>query len=488
MCGIVGVISKNEGVSPELSKLLQEVQNRGEDTSGICTIDEKRKPHLHKKAGLTREIFDPSTLERLAGHVGVGHVRYRTFGGSGVKNAQPFYSTSDDGTRFCFGHNGHVVNGKWLTNDLVHKGFAFKSSNDAELIMNVLIDNWNSSKKETLEDRLTDATKKVMEKVTGGYFCVGGMHHNKKQYLFAFKDPHGIRPGLIGFKDNMVAFASESNALENNGYRAITDLNPGDLVVADEHTVISWSSVLRKSCKACHFEFPYFSRAPSVIYGRVINDIRHHLGNTVAEENKDLWDKIDIITYAPNCPLEMARAFAESIGKLDAYKTAIEKNRYAGRVFLKESQDLREDEAERAFVILPGIVKNKCVAVIDDSIVRGTNAIIIIRKLREAGAREVYWLSCTPPIKYGCKYGVDMKTPAELVAGNRNIRQITTRLGAETVRYISMKGYFNVLCDGNQALLEDKIHRGTFNASAYRDLKPSDFCTHCLTGRKPIGV
>ncbi|MCI0616358.1 amidophosphoribosyltransferase [bacterium] len=487
MCGTVGVISKKEAVSPELAKLNQEVQHRGEDTAGILTLDEKGKAHLHKKTGLVRDVFDPSKgiLERLIGNVGLGHVRYRTFGGSGNKNAQPFYAEAEDGSIFGIGNNGHVVNAKKLTTDLTQKGFKFKSTNDIEHILYTLIDGWNNTEEEMLEERLKKSAKNVLEKVTGGYFCVGALNHKQKHYLFAFKDPLGIRPGLIGFKDNMVAFSSESNALENNGYRAITDLNPGDLVVADEHTVISWSSALSKGCKACHFEFPYFSRASSVIYGRVINDVRHHLGEKLAEENKDLWNKIDVITYVPNCPQEMARAFSETIGKLEKYKTAIEKNRYAGRVFLKERQDIREDEAERAFVVLPGIVTGKRVAVIDDSVVRGTNAIVIVRKLLEAGAREVYWLSCTPPIKYGCTYGIDMKTPAELAAGNRNLKQLTKYITADTVRYISMKGYFEVLCNGNRALLQDKIHRGIFNEAAYRDMKPSDFCTHCLTGVKP---
>jgi len=486
MCGIVGVISKEASVSPELAKLSQEVQHRGEDTAGICTLEKKGKVHLHKKTGLVRDVFDPNKgiLERLIGNVGLGHVRYRTFGGSGNKNAQPFYTRAEDGSIFAIGDNGHVENAKRLGRDLENR-FKFKSTNDIEHILYTLTDGWNNTEEEMLDDKLKKAVKNVLEKVSGGYFCVGALNHEKRNYLFAFRDPVGIRPGLIGFKDNMVAFSSESNALENNGYRAITDLNPGDLVVVDEHTVISWSSVLRKGCKACHFEFPYFSRASSVIYGRVINDIRHHLGKKLAEENKDLWDKIDVITYVPNSPLEMARSFAEAIGKLEKYKTAIEKNRYAGRVFLKERQELREDEAERAFVILPGIVEGKRVAVVDDSIVRGTNAIVIVRKLFEAGAREVYLLSCTPPIKYGCTYGVDMKTPEELAAGNRNIMQITKYIGADSVRYISMKGYFNVLCDGNRNLLEDKVHRGVFNGAAYRDMKPSDFCNHCLTGKKP---
>ncbi len=486
MCGIEGVISHTL-VSPELSKLAQEVQNRGEDAAGIGVIDAKGVPQIHKGLGLVRQVFQAaSILEELAGHVGVAHVRYKTFGGAGLQNAQPFAARAKDGTAFVLCHNGHVLNADKIGEQLVNQGCSFESTNDAEILLKHIIHVWDTSGTAGFYEQLQNSLNSLVHKAEGGYTVVMAVSNpTQGRYLVAFKDPHGIRPGLVGLKEHAVAVSSESIALESNGYAQVRDIPQGTVVVVDESLQL-FQIPLKKQClKVCHFDMTYFSRASSFIHGRGLNDRRHELGKQVALENQDLWDKVDIVTYVPNCPQEMARAGAKVMGKLSEYKTAIEKNRYAGRVFLKESQDIREDEAERAFSIITGTVEGRVTAVFDDSIVRATNARVITRKLRDAGAKEVYWFVCTPPIKNPCHWGIDLKSHEELVAARRTPAQVCSFIEADAVRYISQQGYVRVLSEANATILEHKIAKGTFQKDVLTPLSPQNFCTHCLDGNNP---
>ena len=487
MCGIEGVISRCSQVSPELSTLAQEVQNRGEDAAGMGVITAAGIPLIHKGLGLVKQVFQEQSLfEKLSGPVGIAHVRYKTFGGAGLQNAQPFLDHARDGTVFILGHNGHIRNAESLAEGLRNQGCSFESTNDAEIMLKYVIHEWNKSTAKELHQKLHQSLQSFMNAADGGYSVVMAVAHPVEgKYLVAFKDPHGIRPGLIGKKERAVAVSSESIALESNGYRHIQDIPHGSVVIVDEELQLTHVPIKKQGLKICHFDMTYFSRASSFMNGRGLNDRRHELGKQVALENQDLWNVIDVVTYVPNCPQEMARAGAKAMGKLQEYKTAIEKNRYAGRVFLKESQNIREDEAERAFSVITGTVEGRRIAVFDDSIVRATNAKVITRKLRESGAEEVYWFVCTPPIKNPCQWGIDLKSHEELVAAHRTPEQVCSFIGADTVRYISQKGYLSVLSGADPTILEHKIKKGTFEKDVLIPLTPESFCTHCLDGRLP---
>lgn len=494
MCGIVGVIVKegflkNDRASILAAQLLKDIQNRGQDTAGIASID--YTTHLKKDLGLVDAIFCEeeqeadmktkihSPLEKiplsvLPGKLAIGHVRYKTTGGSGKHNAQPFYQ-EDERLAVTLCHNGHIINYSQIETELLLKGESLQSQNDAEIITKIL---FNQIKR---TDSLFEAAGKTMDQLKGSYSVAAGIYDKNahEQYLLIFRDAHAIRPCAYGRQEGTAAVASESRALTKSGFEDIRDVLPGEVIVIDTDLQASERIVRDGAPRHCFFEWEYFAKAESIMQGIRVNEIRYQLGEQLARENKDLIEKYDIVIYVPHTSTQAAKGFAKELG-LD-FQVGIEKDIYGKRNFIKESLQQTIQDTARNLTVFPEIVYGKNVFIIDDSIVKGTASREVIKKTRQAGAKKVGFGSTTPPLKHQCNYGIVMDE--NLIALERDIEQIREEINADDLRYMSLEGLKRTFKEykGKQA-----YPTGTFRPC--KPAGPTELCYACVTGEQPIDL
>jgi len=484
MCGIGGAIG-DEGIAYVVRNFLGEVQDRGQDTAGIYTIDNAGLEHQLKNDGLVAEVFN-GHLDKLPGPVAVGHTRYKTIGGSGVINAQPF-SAETKNSRFvlCISENGHIQNYPQLREQLETKGYWFNSTNDAEVIVKTLAHYLGKEGASEFPKAMFSAVGKTIDSLKGAYTCVTAVYDRmtKTHYLVAFADPRNIRPGVWGLKEGSYAVASESIALEEGKYRQIHDIKPGECIIFN--TGAESKLVRPRKRKHCAFEWAYFAQALSTMQGRDINDFRYRSGKALAQEHADLAERVDCVVPVPFTPIPTA------IGVADAWdvplKYAIAKRRSnPKRTFIMPDQETREREAEAAFRVIRSVVRGKRLAIVEDSTVRGTNCKVYGRRLREAGASFIALLSAYPRIINTCDKGIDMSTLDQLIAHNRTDAEIAKKTGFDEKRYISPDNFLYVLSQQDHHHVEPLVKEGLFNQSVLEnELTPSDFCTSCFTGEDP---
>jgi amidophosphoribosyltransferase len=438
MCGIVGVVARSP-VNQLLYDGMTVLQHRGQDAAGIVTAD-GHSFHMHKGRGLVRDVFRTRDMRNLVGHVGIAHCRYPTAGSAASEaEAQPFYVNSPYG--IVLGHNGNLVNSDELRRALFEEDRRHvNTGSDSEILLNVLAHeiNYASQGRERLDpDIIFTAVTGVHRRVKGAYAVVAMIAGHG---LLAFRDPHGIRPLIIGRADTErgVEFlvASESVTLDTLGFKVMRDVAPGEAILVDESgNFHSRQCVQNAQLNPCIFEFVYLARPDSVIDGVSVYEARRNMGKSLAEKIRALGlrDQIDVVIPIPDSSRPSALEVAAKLKK--PYREGFIKNRYIGRTFIMPGQELRKKSVRQKLNAINIEFAGKNVLLVDDSIVRGTTSREIVQMAREGGAKKVFFASAAPPVRYPNVYGIDMPTRNELIATGRSNTEIAAAIGADAVIY-----------------------------------------------------
>ena len=446
---MVGVSLQGRGAAPYLFRGLRALQHRGQESAGIATHSHGKLYH-RKGMGLVHDIFNQELLETLRGTAGIGHVRYSTTGSSDLENAQPLVVKIRDQDA-AIAHNGDIVNFERIRHRLQAQGVEMLGNADSETVAQLIALEVGRTRE------LEAAIRRAASELVGGYaivFLVG-------QKVYAFRDPLGIRPLVLGTVDGGVAVASESVALELMGGRLLRDVAPGEVVLLDRGQVAHTSAIANAGDRAhCMFEWVYFSRPDSIAEGRPVYDVRYRIGERLARESPAA---ADLVVPVPDSARPQALGFASASGI--PYAEALIKNRFVERTFILPDQRKRESEVRVKLHPVPGLLQGKRVVLLDDSLVRGTTLREIVQMVRRSGATRVEVRIGCPPIRAPCYFGVDMKERKELVAHNRDEAAIAQVIGADTVHYLSMAG------------LVESV-----------GLPAGQLCLGCLTGNYPVEV
>jgi amidophosphoribosyltransferase len=448
MCGIVAVSG-----TPEAAKLaylgLHALQHRGQEAAGIVAFDAREGvAHRVREAGLISEIFTEEKLAGLPGDVAVGHIRYSTAGGAGLKNAQPIRVSYREG-HLALVHNGNLTNGGELRNRLVNEGALFQSTIDSEVVVHLIA----RSHREGVEAQIDDALSQLQ-----GAFSV---LITVGDTLYAARDPWGYRPLVIGhLPAGGLVLASESCALDIMGARFLRDVEPGEVlrIRGDELTRLR-PLPPEGSPQPCVFELVYFARPDTRLWGYTVDRARRAFGRRLAAEQPA---DADIVISVPDSANSAALGYAEESGI--PFELGLIRNHYVGRTFIEPSQAGRDFKVRLKYNAVREVLAGKRVVVVDDSLVRGTTSRGLVTLLRDAGAREVHFRLASPPVRHPCFYGIDMPSQQELIASNKTVDEIRDYLRVESIGYLSLDG-----------MLECVSETGSF-------------CTACFSGdyRAPL--
>jgi amidophosphoribosyltransferase len=448
-CGVVGVSLQGKGAAPYLFRGLRALQHRGQESAGIATTSHGTLHH-RKGMGLVHEIFTQEMLDALRGSTGIGHVRYPTTGATDLENAQPivFKLRGDDA---ALGANGDLVNYERIRRRIQAQGIELLGNADTESMAQAIAIEHNQTRD------LDAAIRRACGELTGGYAVVLLVGNR----VYAFRDPLGIRPLVLGTIEGGVAVASESVALELMGGKLTRDVLPGEVLVLERGQVTRTSRIPSSGERAhCMFEWVYFSRPDSIAENVPIYEVRHRIGQRLARESPV---EADLVVPVPDSARPQALGFSEE-SKIP-YAEALIKNRFVERTFILPDQRRRESEVRVKLHPVPGLLKGKRIVLIDDSIVRGTTLREIVQMVRGAGATRVDVRVGCPPIRAPCYFGIDMKDRRDLVAHDRDEADVAQIVGADSVHYLSMEGLVEAIT-----------------------LPAESLCLGCLTGRYPVEV
>jgi amidophosphoribosyltransferase len=419
-------------VNQSLYDALLVLQHRGQDAAGIVTC-EGDKLHLRKDNGLVRDVFRTRHMIQLGGSMGIGHVRYPTAGASSSAEAQPFYVNSPYG--IVLAHNGNLINAEELKRDLFAEDLRhINTESDSEILLNVFAHELQREGKLRIDEQdIFRAVAGVHRRCRGGYAAVAMIPGFG---VFAFRDPHGIRPLVYGKRDTETGteymIASESVALNTLGFELIGDVAPGEAVFVDvEGELFSRQCADQPVLSPCIFEFVYFARPDSIIDNISVHKARSRMGRKLAAKIKREWSDhdIDVVIPVPDTSRTAALQLANALGI--GYAEGFIKNRYIGRTFIMPGQKVRKKSVRQKLNAIDLEFRRKSVLLVDDSIVRGTTSQQIIQMARDCGATRVYFASAAPPVRYPNVYGIDMPAASELIAHGRTEAQICEELGAD---------------------------------------------------------
>ncbi|SFM55648.1 amidophosphoribosyltransferase [Marinobacter zhejiangensis] len=449
MCGIVGIVSTSN-VNQALYDALTVLQHRGQDAAGIVTYQDDRF-YLRKDNGLVRDVFRTRHMRRLVGNVGIGHVRYPTAGSSSSAEAQPFYVNSPYGITLA--HNGNLTNADELSRDLFRTDLRHINTNsDSEVLLNVFAHELQKLGKLTpTKDDIFAAVKAVHKRCKGAYAVIAMV---TGYGIVAFRDPNGIRPACYGIRDTdegrEYMIASESVALNAAGFTLERDIEPGEAVYIETD-----GSLYTQQCSdsphliPCIFEHVYFARPDSIIDKVSVYKARLRMGETLAD--KVLRERpdhdIDVVIPIPDTSRTSAMQMAHRLGV--KFREGFIKNRYIGRTFIMPGQKLRKKSVRQKLNPIDLEFRGKNVMLVDDSIVRGTTCKEIVQMARDAGARNVYFASAAPPVRYPNVYGIDMPTVNELIAHDKSIEEICQVIGADWLLYQDLEDLITCVNDVN---------------------------------------
>jgi amidophosphoribosyltransferase len=448
MCGIVAVSG-----TPEAAKLaylgLHALQHRGQEAAGIVAFDAREGvAHRVREAGLISEIFSEEKLAKLPGEVAVGHIRYSTAGGAGLKNAQPIRVSYREG-HLALVHNGNLTNAGELRNRLVNEGALFQSTIDSEVVVHLIA----RSHREGVEAQIDDALSQLQ-----GAFSV---LITVGDTLYAARDPWGYRPLVIGhLPGGGLVLASESCALDIMGARFLRDVEPGEVLRIRGTEMTRLRPLPPEGApQPCVFELVYFARPDTRLWGYTVDRARRAFGRRLAEEQPA---DADIVISVPDSANSAALGYAEASGI--PFELGLIRNHYVGRTFIEPSQAGRDFKVRLKYNAVREVLAGKRVVVVDDSLVRGTTSRGLVSLLHDAGAREVHFRFASPPVRHPCFYGIDMPSQAELIAAHKTVEQIRDYLRVESIGYLSLEG-----------MLDCVKEAGTF-------------CTACFSGdyRAPL--
>ncbi len=436
MCGIIGIVSQSK-VNQLLYDGLTVLQHRGQDAAGIMTSDDEGKFYLRKSNGLVKDVFHTRHMMRLEGNMGIGHIRYPTAGCSTSAEAQPFYVNSPFG--IALAHNGNLTNTKTLKEALFQSDRRhLNTDSDSEILLNVLAHELQESAKLTLQaEDIFAAVTEVHRRCKGAYAAVAMI---AGVGMVCFRDPNGIRPVVLGKREvngkTEYMVASESVAINTTGFELVRDIAPGECIFVDMQGGLHTKQCVESAViSPCVFEFVYFARPDSMIDGISVHRSRSRMGTKLAEKIKREFSDhdIDVVIPIPDTSRGAALQLSYDLG-VD-YQEGFIKNRYIGRTFIMPGQTQRKKSVRQKLNAIGLEFKDKNVLLVDDSIVRGTTSQQIVQMAREAGARKVYFASAAPPVRYPNVYGIDMPSPTEFVAHNRDVDEIAEELGVDRLFY-----------------------------------------------------
>ncbi len=397
--------------------------------------------------GLVADIFSPERILKLPGPLAIGHNRYSTAGKSELVNAQPCMINYSAGS-LALAHNGNLVNAQTIRNELGKKGAIFLSTNDSEVIVHLMA----QSKAETFIDRAADA----LAQVSGAYSLV----LMTQTEMVAARDPHGFRPLCLGKLDGAYIVASETCVMDLIEAEFIREIEPGELILINEHGLQSFFPFKKVDTKHCVFEHIYFARPDSFLFGEHVYTARKNMGRAMAQESPA---DVDLVVPVPDSGVVSAMGFAEESGI--PFEMGLIRNHYVGRTFIEPQSQIRHFGVKLKLNPVKKIIDGKRIAIIDDSIVRGTTSRKIVKMLRDAGAKEVHLRISAPPILYSCFYGIDTPNKEELIAHKYNLEETCEYLAADSLAYLSLEKMMEVLENGKKK-----------------------FCSACFDGNYPVQI
>ncbi|MBN1575099.1 MAG: amidophosphoribosyltransferase [Chitinispirillaceae bacterium] len=447
-CGIFGVY--NHPQAAHLTYLgLYALQHRGQESSGIAVADNDGIT-LHKGMGLVSQVFKRhEKLDLLTGTCAIGHNRYSTTGSSTLINAQPIVINCRAG-RIAGAHNGNLTNAEPLRKRMVDDGSIFTSATDTEVIMHLIA----RSKRNTIKAMILDALSEVKGSFSILFLTAGA--------LYGARDPYGIRPLIIGRHEGSHFLSSETCALDLVGAEMVREVQPGEIVRIDANGISSFTIPAFESTTRlaqCVFEFIYFSRPDSFVFGKNVDRVRRKLGRQLAKEHPA--PGADVVIGVPDSATTAALGFSEASGI--RFDIGLIRNHYVGRTFIHPVQEARDFGVRIKFNPVKGVLKNKKVVIVDDSIVRGTTMKKIISLIRTAEPAEIHLRISSPPIICPCFYGIDMPTEEELIASRQSRDEIRKYLDVDSLGYLSVEGMLSVM-----------------------PVPGENFCTACFSGEYPI--
>ena len=447
-CGVFGIYAPGEDVGKMTYFGLYALQHRGQESAGIATFAGD-DVHLYKEMGLVSQVFNETILSKLVGNIAVGHNRYSTTGSSRVANAQPVVVETRLGA-LALAHNGNLVNTAQLREELLAKNCQLLTTIDSEMIAVAIAQEVNSGK-----DWL-EAAISAFNRCEGAFSLVIG----NSQGLMGVRDPHGIRPLVIGLLNNRYVLSSETCGLDIIGAEYLRDVEPGELVWITEAGLASFHWSPKPEKKLCIFEMIYFARPDSIMNQESLYSYRMRLGHQLALESPIA---ADIVIGVPDSGIPAAIGFSQRSGI--AYGEGLIKNRYVGRTFIQPTQTMREAGIKMKLNPLKDVLVDKRVIMVDDSIVRGTTSRKIIQAIRDAGAKEIHLRISSPPVTHPCFYGIDTDSQDHLIAATKSVAEIAEQIGVDSLAYLSWDGML-------RATGED----------------PHSFCSACFTGDYPVAI
>ena len=430
-CGVFGVYSPNNINTYSIAQFgLFALQHRGQEACGVSFLKDGNIKTV-KKTGLVLDVFKTmeAEIEEYQGNAAIGHTRYTTAGGGSRRNIQPLYTYNIYGKpHFSIAHNGNLIEVEALRAELEAEGLPFLATSDTEVLL-------RSIQKYSHLD-IVEAIQKGTEKVKGAY-SVLLLANNQ---MAAFRDPNGIRPLCLGKLDDAYVFCSETCALDAVGAEFIRDVEPGELIVVNEQGLKSYSLNQPTQRNICAFEYIYFARPDSNIEGNEIYDLRVESGRKLYEQSPV---DADIVIGVPDSGIPSAIGYSEASGI--PYEPILIKNRYMSRSFIVPSQEMRERVVNLKLNPIKNKIKGKRLVVLDDSIVRGTTSKLLIKILKEAGAKEIHFRSASPPIIAPCYLGIDMPSKADLISGNKSIKEVEDYLNVDSLDFLTVDNLIDLL-------------------------------------------
>jgi len=448
-CGVFGIINA-ESATAMTALGLHALQHRGQEASGIVSFD-GQQIHVHQALGLVGDTFNSdSVVKNMVGSSAIGHVRYATTGETSLRNVQPLYADFDFGG-FAVAHNGNLTNAALLRKQLVKRGCLFRASSDTEVIIHLMA--------MTPEGSMIERLIAALRQIEGAYalVCLG------EGKVIGVRDPHGVRPLVLGKLGASFVLASETCALDIIGATFVRDVEPGEMVVLDGARVESLRPFGAVPPRFCIFEYVYFARPDSAVEGRSVYEARKQIGAELAREAPV---EADIVIPVPDSGLPSAIGYAQASGI--PFELGIIRNHYVGRTFIQPTDRIRHLGVRLKHNANRRLIEGKSLIVVDDSIVRGTTSVKIIEMLRNAGAREVHMRISSPPTKCGCFYGIDTPEKEKLLAHKNTVEAMCAYIGADSLAFVSIDGLYRAV------------------GEARRNAALPQFCDACFTGDYPI--
>jgi amidophosphoribosyltransferase len=444
-CGVFGVYQHPEAANLAYLGLYAQ-QHRGQESAGIVSSNGKSLIS-HRGMGLVADVFNNTIITKLEGTSAIGHNRYSTTGSTTINNCQPLVVEYARGG-LALAHNGNLVNFQELRERLESNGSIFQSSSDSEVMIHLIA----ASHAPTLPERVAEA----LAQVRGAYSLVVLTESS----LIAVRDPHGFRPLVLGRLNNATIVASETCALDLVRAEYIREIDPGEMIVVDEDGMRSMSPFAHAPTRRCIFEYVYFSRPDSQVFGRNVYQVRKQQGRALARESPA---QADIVVPVPDSGTPAALGFAEESGI--PFEMGLVRSHYVGRTFIEPRESIRHFGVKIKFNPVAELLRGKRIVLIEDSLVRGTTLRKVIPMLRQAGAREVHMRIASPPNTDSCFYGIDTPTREELLASSHSVEEIRRYITADSLAYLSWDGLYS------------------FNGASREG-----FCDACFTGKYPVEI